>query len=184
MGIRDSNNNLRTQAMQDALTRYSAMSAQATDNRYRALNEYQAILNGSSPVGPNQFQNFAQQATTGGVDYAGAQQNMIAQQNARYQAGAAQANAVNSSLASLAGTAGMMFMMSDKNLKKNIQPTGETDSGRKTYTWEWNKQGEALGMKGKAHGVLAQENRDISVKDPMTGYLAVDYGKVNQKKKK
>ena len=187
MGLRDANNSLRTQALNEALTRYNVDTQAGQQARYRALNEYQALMNGSTPVSASgNYQNYSTMGNVNGVNYMGAAQANAAQQQARYQAQVGAANATNQSLASLAGTAAMFaFMPSDKNLKKNIQKTGQTDSGRNTYEWEWNKTAEKnYGLTGKSQGVIAQENPDLAIKDPLTGFLAVDYGRLNTQKKR
>ena len=186
LDLRNANNANRNQYLADALSRFQADNQYQLDNRYRALNEYNSLLAGTTPVSANsQYQNFAQQGQTGGVDYssAAAQANKLAME--RYQAGVNQANATNQGLTSLAATAAMYAAMSsDERLKENIKPIGETQSGRQVYSWDWNKEANKLGLEGSSHGVLAQENKDIAIKDPVTGYLAVDYGKLNTKKKK
>ena len=181
IAAQNQNNAVSNAAFNTALTKYNAQNAANLDNRYRALNEYNALMQGGTPVNATtQYQNYAQAGATGGVDYASAAAKNAQAQMQQYQAGVAQANATNQSLVSLGA---MAMAMSDENLKKNIQKTGQTESGRTTYSWDWNKEGEKLGYSGKAHGVIAQENKDISTKDPLTGYLMVDYSRVNTKKK-
>ncbi len=184
LNLRNANNDIRSQALNEQYQRYGADLSAAETNRYRALNEYQSLLNGTTPVpSAQQYQSYAQQGQTGGVDYLGAANMNQQQAQARYNAGAASANATNSALSS-AATMAALFAFSDERLKKNIEKIGETDSGRDLHQWEWNDTAKKkLGLTGSSEGVVAQENRDISKRMP-NGFLAVDYTKINTKKKK
>lgn len=185
MNLRNANNDIRSQALNEQYQRYGADLSAAETNRYRALNEYQSLLNGTTPVpSAQQYQAYSQQGQVGGVDYLGAANANNQQAMARYNAGVASANATNSALSQAATMAAMFaFAPSDERLKKNVQKIGETDSGRDLYSWDWNDTAKKkLGLTGSESGVIAQENRDISKKMP-NGFLAVDYSKINTKKK-
>lgn len=65
---------------------------------------------------------------------------------------------------------------SDRRLKKNVKKIGERD-GFNLYEWEWNKIGNAIGLKGKEVGHMADE---VEFKIPeavkvYAGYKTVDY---------
>ena len=65
---------------------------------------------------------------------------------------------------------------SDIRLKKDIKFVGE-QNGYNIYEWAWNKFGEALGLTGKARGVLAHEIFALQPKalDIDKGFLTVNY---------
>lgn len=182
MNLRNANNDIRSQFLNEQYQRYGADYSAAEEARYRSLNDYVALTNQTAVNTSNQYQPYAQQQQTGGVDYLSAANAQQQQQMAQYNSGVASANSTNSAIGQAATMAAMMFYMSDERLKKNIEKIGETDSGRDLYQWDWNKQAEKLGMTGSSQGVLAQENRDISKKMP-NGFLAVDYSKINTRKK-
>lgn len=85
--------------------------------------------------------------------------------------------------ATAAGAAGSF---SDKKLKKNIKKVKingkklKTKDGIDVAEWEWNKEGEKLGLKGKETGVIAQEAEkkrpDAVETDAKTGKKKVKYG--------
>lgn len=71
------------------------------------------------------------------------------------------------------------FLFSDRRLKKNVKKIGERD-GFNLYEWEWNKLGNAIGLKGKEVGHMADE---VEFKLPnavkvYAGYKTVDYDMV------
>ena len=85
-----------------------------------------------------------------------------------------------------ATAAGAMGSFSDEKLKKNIKKVKingkkmKTKDGIDVADWEWNKEGEKLGLKGKERGVIAQEAEkkrpDAVGTDPKTGKKKVNYG--------
>lgn len=83
-------------------------------------------------------------------------------------------------LMGLAG--GLLAAFSDVRLKKNIKSTGEfTKNGNEIYTWEWNKEAEKLGLKGKGRGVIADHAESVTpsaVTKDKSGYKVVDYARV------
>lgn len=93
----------------------------------------------------------------------------------------AQQQAQGGGLSSLIGLAGSVLPLffCDSRLKTNVKLIGERN-GVNWYSWDWNKEGEQLGLSGKGEGVMAHEIADnhpdaISTKD---GYLIVDYSKL------
>lgn len=66
---------------------------------------------------------------------------------------------------------------SDERLKTNIKYVDNV-KGHKTYTWEWNKLANSLGIRGIASGVLAQEVKEYmpeAVSVHNNGYYQVNY---------
>jgi len=80
----------------------------------------------------------------------------------------------------LAGLGMQAFsQFSDRRLKTNIEFIGE-ENGIRKYKWTWNKLAARLGLRGKGHGVMADEVEQtnpgaVSVRD---GFLFVDYQKL------
>ncbi|MDX9738851.1 MAG: tail fiber domain-containing protein [Candidatus Dojkabacteria bacterium] len=76
---------------------------------------------------------------------------------------------------------GKAIAASDTRLKSNITFIDEVN-GINVYSWEWNALAKQLGLVGKATGVLAQEIADIYPEaiGEISGYLAVDYAKLNE----
>lgn len=149
------NNAAHAQGMQDTFATYN-----------QPLNTYNQLQSGAQ----------AQQPTFGAIpgvgtaptDVAGIVNNGYANQVGAY-------NGTVQGLGQLAGTAGMMYMMSDKRLKENIHKVGETPAGNNLYTY--NYKGDVTPQ----IGVIAQELRKKqpeAVAKTLSGYLAVDYSKV------
>lgn len=182
MNLRNANNDIQSQALAQAYQRYGTDYTAAETARYRPLNDYVALTNQTAVSPTTTYQPYATQGTSAGTDYLGASQAAQQQALAKYNAGVASANSTNQSIAGLAQMAAMAFMMSDKNLKTNVEKIGETDSGRNVYSWDWNKKAEKLGLSGSSEGVIAQQNPDIS-KRMSNGFLAVDYSRIHEKKK-
>lgn len=77
-----------------------------------------------------------------------------------------------------AGLSAAPYLMSDVRLKTNIKVTGELDSGLKTYSWDWNAEGEKLTGEKSNSGVIAQEVAEMFPEAVITGdhgYMMVDY---------
>lgn len=85
--------------------------------------------------------------------------------------------------AQLGATILAAYFMSDRQLKKNIQPVGKTAGGNSIYTWEWNDEAKRIGVDWQpAYGVIAQELKEThpeAVVKGDDGYLRVDYSKVH-----
>jgi hypothetical protein len=73
-------------------------------------------------------------------------------------------------------TAATIKAFSDARLKANIKPAGKRNN-LPWYTWEWNKEAEALGYFGFDEGVMAHEIADLKPEAVrvQNGYLTVDY---------
>lgn len=138
--------------------------------RNQPLNEITSLMSGGQIQMP-QFQGYqgqnVQPAPIFGATQAGAQNAM---QN--YGIGSANANAFNSGLFNLAGTAGMGAMMfSDLRLKSDIKRVGTHAKGFGIY--EYTIFGK------RERGVIAQEVCDIlpnAVRIHPSGFLMVNYG--------
>ena len=81
--------------------------------------------------------------------------------------------------------AASLLKMSDARLKTNVRKSaGQYDSlGLQTYEWDWNDKAKTLfSMEGKSSGVMAQdvETRYPQAVSSIRGYLAVDYGKLDE----
>jgi len=101
------------------------------------------------------------------------------------QVAAAQSNAQGSqnSANNMMGLANLGIqawgMFSDRRLKTNIEFTGE-ENGIRKYKWTWNNLAARLGLRGKGHGVMADEvekthPQAVSMRD---GFMFVDYQKL------
>lgn len=96
------------------------------------------------------------------------------------QAGMGQAQAqqdMMGGLLSLGGALGGAYLMSDIRLKENIVKIGE-ENGFNLYEWTWNGTAEALGLKGRDKGHIAQEvekERPDLIGEKF-GYKAINYG--------
>jgi hypothetical protein len=79
-------------------------------------------------------------------------------------------------LLQLGGQLGGAYMMSDPQLKTNIEQVGEK-GGHQWYRWTWNEKANELGLFGESEGVMADEVMKthpghVATKD---GYLMVNY---------
>lgn len=140
--------------------------------RQMPLNELNALLSGTQ-VGQLQTPDFNASRSAGGADYSGAAQNQYNASMDAYNAKQSQTQGMMSGLSGLASTA-MMF--SDRRLKRNVKLVGRTNAGLSVYTFNywWSR---TVHM-----GVMAQEAREMfpeAVRKHWTGYLMVDYSKVN-----
>lgn len=73
---------------------------------------------------------------------------------------------------------GIAGLFSDERLKENIEKIGEFN-GIATYTWDWNDEAKAIGLKGKSSGHIAQQVQRVHpelVAEMDNGYLAINYG--------
>jgi len=149
----DRGNAMRNQQLTEALTM-----------RNQPLNEIMALLGGSQVTLP-QFQNYQSQ----GVNSANIA-DLIGQ---NYQQANANANNFNSGLFSMIGAVGGGLASSDRRLKTNIQPLGETLAGAPLYSFAYKSS------PGTTHiGVMADEVKPIhpDAVVEIDGYDHVDYG--------
>ncbi|WP_444897893.1 tail fiber domain-containing protein [Microbulbifer sp. SSSA005] len=82
----------------------------------------------------------------------------------------------------LAQGGGFAAMFSDARLKADLREIGETSGGHKLYSWAWNASAAPLGLHGRGVGVIAQEvvkSKPDAVSEDVSGYLKVDYEKLN-----
>jgi hypothetical protein len=143
------------------------------------LNTLSALRSGSQVQNPT-FVNSAQQATTGGADILGAAQMGYNAQMGDFNSKQAQQANFNQGLMSLGGAA----MMSDIRTKQNIKAIGTLPNGLPFYQFEYKPEfkDHSLAGHGKFVGVMAQEVQAVmpeAVINLDSGYLAVDYGKLN-----
>ena len=89
-------------------------------------------------------------------------------------------NAKDTGVSNLLGTGLGLFAgggFSDERLKTNIKKIG-SKSGVNVYSWDWNDKGEAIGLKGRGVGHIAQQVKEIHpelVQEMKNGYLAINY---------
>lgn len=97
-------------------------------------------------------------------------------------AGAGAAAAGGGFMSSVASFLPMIF--SDQDLKENIRQLGTHKCGLPVYKWEWNSEAVKLGVSNQSNiGVMAQEVKEKfpdAVYLHPTGYLAVNYGRLNR----
>lgn len=173
-------NTAQQQAFAQALQGYGANWQQEQTLRNLPLNEMNALLTGQQ-VQSNNFQPFAQQSFVGGPNVMDAVGQRASWDQGIWNQQAAQAAQGNAATGQAAGTAAamyMMYLMSDKRLKKNVEKVGETDGGSNIYTWDWNARGKKLAGNQPTIGVLAQEHPEAARKTK-SGYLAIDYSKIH-----
>lgn len=132
------------------------------------INQLNALLTGSQLAQPSGVG--VNPADISGNIYA----NYQGQQDA-YNQKVGSRNANTAAGASLAGSALMAFMLSDKRMKEDITKVGMTDSGLPVYTFRY-KGDPCVYM-----GVMAQEAGEMfpdAVHD-IEGVLYVDYGRIH-----
>lgn len=176
-----------TRAMNDfGVTRSDAYNSANVANYNTALQSQMALadrpLNQLLAIaGQGQIQqpNFVNSPQTGvaGTDIAGITQNAYANQVNAVNQNNAQTGQMFGGLFS-AGAALAPLFFSDETLKENIKPTGMKLAGVPVKSWDW-KDGSGSGV-----GVIAQEAKkkhpETVVRDPASGKLAVNYGRLMQ----
>lgn len=153
------------QLNQLALTGRQQGFHEALAMRNQPLNEVIGLMSGSQIQNPNA--TFAQTPQTGvaGVDYTG----LV---NQKYQG---EVNAYNARVGAVGGALGGLFSMfrfSDERLKENVQEVGETKGGQPIYTYNYK------GDPTPQMGVMAQETPKEATAMHPSGFLMVDYSKV------
>lgn len=77
------------------------------------------------------------------------------------------------------GVLGLLGLLSDRRLKKNIEAIGKHPNGLTMYTWEWNDTAKEAGFDVyPTSGFIAQEAEKIypeHVFEHESGYLMIDY---------
>src|SRR5690606_8629419 len=168
----DSEMNRLTQGNSDqlnqlALTGRGQAFSEALAQRNQPLNEIIGLMSGSQIQNPNS--TFAQtpQSQVAGVDYSGLVQNKYNQEVSAY-------NAKVGALGGLFGGLASTVKWSDARLKTNISRIGATAGGVPLYSYNYVWGGPTQ------IGVMAQEApREAVIVDEASGYMAVDYSKVN-----
>lgn len=166
-GENDAHNQLlltgRSQAVQEALM-----------ERNQPINEIIGLASGTQVQNPSYVA--APQTGMAGTDIAGINQGA---QNTAQQQYAQQMGQYNSTAGGLFGLgASALMAFSDKRLKTDIEPTGETVAGVPVKSWTWK------GTDQRETGVIAQ---DLEKKHPelvdnshSSGFKRVDYGGLMQ----
>lgn len=155
------------QLNQLALTGRGQAFSEALAERNQPLNEIIGLMSGSQIQNPNA--TFAQtpQSQVAGVDYSGLVNNKYNQEMAAY-------NAKTGALGGLFGGLASTVTWSDARLKTNIVRIGATPGGVPLYSYNYVWGGPTQ------IGVMAQEApREAVIVDEASGYMAVDYSKVN-----
>jgi hypothetical protein len=154
---------LRSGNVQDALAGYNIELQQQAFNQ--GLSGLQGLA--QLPSNANQIAG-----TTAGIG-----QTLGQGQVAAGQAVAAGRGGFTSALiGGLGAYTGAGGTFSDSRLKTNIKPAGKRN-GLPWYTWDWNKEAEALGLFGSDEGVMAHEIADLKPEAirVTNGYLTVNY---------
>lgn len=138
------------------------------------LNEIAALMGTAGGVNDPSF-NPVSQVGVAAPDYQGLVASNYQSATAQYNAQqAARAQAIGS-MASTAGTAASMLMMSDRRLKWDIKRIGKLANGLATYAFKY------IGSTAQQFGVMAQDVLNVlpdAVGVAPNGYMFVDYGKV------
>jgi hypothetical protein len=115
-----------------------------------------AIAQGTAGIGNTMAQGIT----------AGAQSQMAAQ---------------NMGMSQMLGGLGVAAAFSDIRLKENIHHAGSKD-GLNWYSWDWNKEAEALGLVGSETGVMAHELYETNPElvGTRSGYITVNYSQLNR----
>ena len=154
------------QLNQLALTGRQQAFSEALAGRNQPINEITALMSGSQVSNPASMNAAGPQTQVAGVDYAGLVSD-------KYKADVSQHNAMMGGLFGLASAPFQMFRFSDARLKENIRRVGQTDSGTPIYVYNYK------GNPTPEMGVMAQDVPEASVRDPVSGYLMVNYGEVH-----
>jgi hypothetical protein len=146
--------------------------AQAISGRQMPLNEITALMSGSQIQNPQfgAYQGANVQAAP--IANATAQQGAFNQNVYNQQVGSA--NAQNAGLFNLGGSAMMAYALSDRRLKSNIKRIGTHKLGIGIYEYDIMGRHEI--------GVMAQEVEKVmpeAIGRHQTGYMMVDYGRIN-----
>jgi hypothetical protein len=168
-------NDLQTQAAASTIpldyqARQQAIQEQAFQQN-QPVNIINAMRTGSQVQNPN-FINPAQQTTTAGPDYLGAQSAQYGQQLGAFNA--ANANSTNQTNGILqAGAAIAPFFFSDRRLKTNIMRIGTTGKGLGIYQYDIFGASQIGVMADEVQKVIPQ-----AVRLHPSGYYMVDYSMV------
>lgn len=153
-------------ALSDAAMGAEQVGSQlALSERQQRYNELAAAMDSQQLQPVNAF-------GTGGapIDVSGAYANQQAGRNAQYQASAQNANQTNQALAMAA-----MYVMSDEELKYDVEQIEEMPTGEGVYEYRYNWEDE---NDPKHVGVMAQEveeNYPEAVATHPSGYKMVNY---------
>lgn len=143
--------------------------AEDMQRRGYSLNEINAILTGQQVGMPN-MPSFNQAQRSEATQY-----NQAAQSQGQYNLDAfnAQQAGTTGALTGLASTA-MMFSMRD--LKHDVYPIGKNRDGRNIYMYRYTFDDPKAPFRT---GLMAEENEDLVVIEPMTGRKQINYAGVD-----
>lgn len=146
--------------------------AEDMQRRGYSLNEINALLTGQQ-VGMPSMPGFSQASASQPVQYNQAAQSQGQYNLDAYNAGQAGLQGLYSGLGSAAGAA-MMFSM--RELKSDIYPIGKNREGRSVYMYRYTFDDPKSPFR---IGLMAEENPDLVIVDPVTKNKMVDYSRVD-----
>ena len=171
--------NMDTQRRKDAIAEYLSQ-------RQVPLNEITALTSGSQVSNPFAVPGYAQNTSIAPPPIFDAAQLQAQDSMDRYNARAASADATQSGLFGLGGSAmgagALAFAASDRRAKRKIVRIGTHCSGIGVYRFRYNRRWSSAYRPGVHVGVMAA---DVLTVDPASviphpdGYLMVDYGRFN-----
>ena len=139
-----------------------------------SLAEVNSLLSGQNVSMP-QFSNTGGAAAGNGTDYTGAATSQYGAAADAFNAQQAQQQSRNQTSQNLISTGALMFMMSDRRLKRKVRRIGRLPSGISVYRYKFK------GGKAWHTGVMAQEVARVlphAVMRGTDGYLRVNYTEV------
>jgi len=138
--------------------------------RNQPINELAALLGSGTGVQQPTYTNTPQTGVAG-TDVIGATALSQNAANNNYNQQMGSRNALIGALGGAAGTAGGIYAASDRRLKRNIRLIGKLGKHNAyAYTYMWSNTPEI--------GVMAQEVNPSAVIKMRSGFLAVDYSKL------
>jgi len=137
------------------------------------MDEYMRLMGASGEVQMPNFPGYAQQGGTNAANMVGAAQDTY---NSKMQAANAQNQASSNfwnTAASLGGTLGSAYLLSDPRLKTDVKFLGMHPLGIGIYSWVYRWGQKAVGV--MADELLMVKPEAVGV---WNGYLTVDYGRI------
>jgi|ERR1044072_635799 DNA-binding transcriptional MerR regulator len=146
--------------------------AEDMQRRGYSLNEINAILTGQQVGMPN-MPSFNQAQRSEATQY-----SQAAQQQGQYGLDAynAQQQATQGLMSGIGSIAGGAMMFSIRELKSDIYLIGKNREGRKVYLYRYTFDDAKTPFRS---GLMAEENPDLIVIEPLTGKKQIDYSRVD-----